>query len=160
MEDLTPRNQQDASAGDSVTVEDSPREASARTAAAKERQGGDPDEQAAATSPAGAAGNADLSAREEDDEGESGPGLDLVMRIPVSVQAVLGETRLPISRLMKLRPGTVLPLNRQVGEPVDVMVNGRLVARGEVVLLDEDSNRFGISLTEIAEPGGKQCQDV
>jgi flagellar motor switch protein FliN/FliY len=62
-----------------------------------------------------------------------------------------------ISRLMKLGPGSVVPLNRQVGEPVDVMVNGRLVARGEVVLLEEDSNRFGISLTEIVEAGSHSC---
>ncbi len=89
-------------------------------------------------------------------EGE-GPGIDLVMRIPVTVQAVLGQARMPIASLMKLGPGSVVPLDHRVGEPVDVVVNGRLVARGEVVLLEEDSERFGISLTEIVEPGSRSC---
>ncbi len=89
-------------------------------------------------------------------EGE-GPGIDLVMRIPVTVQAVLGRARMPIASLMKLGPGSVVPLDHRVGEPVDVVVNGRLVARGEVVLLEEDSERFGISLTEIVEPGSRSC---
>jgi len=89
-------------------------------------------------------------------EGE-GPGIDLVMRIPVTVQAVLGQARMPIASLMKLGPGSVVPLDHRVGEPVDVVVNGRLVARGEVVLLEEDSERFGISLTEIVEPGSGSC---
>ncbi len=86
-----------------------------------------------------------------------GPGIDLVMRIPVTVQAVLGQARMPIASLMKLGPGSVVPLDHRVGEPVDVVVNGRLVARGEVVLLEEDSERFGISLTEIVEPGNRSC---
>ena len=89
-------------------------------------------------------------------EGE-GPGIDLVMRIPVTVQAVLGQARMPIASLMKLGPGSVVPLDHRVGEPVDVVVNGRLVARGEVVLLEEDNERFGISLTEIVEPGSRSC---
>ncbi|MEJ2118329.1 MAG: FliM/FliN family flagellar motor switch protein [Alphaproteobacteria bacterium] len=56
--------------------------------------------------------------------------------------------------LVKLGRGAVVPLDRRVGEPVDVVVNGRVVARGEVVVLDEDSSRFGISLTEvIGTPG-------
>ncbi len=85
------------------------------------------------------------------------PSLDLVMRIPVSVQAVLGQARMSIAALMKLGPGSVVPLDHKVGEPVDVVVNGRLVARGEVVLLEEDNERFGISLTEIAGPDGGLC---
>ncbi len=89
--------------------------------------------------------------------GEGRPNLDLIMRIPVSLQVVLGEARMPIEELMKLGPKSVVALDRQVGEPIDVMVNGRLVARGEVVLMEDDSSRFGISLTEIVEPGGEMC---
>ncbi len=80
--------------------------------------------------------------------------LEMVMRIPVTVQIVLGSATLPVANLVKLGRGAVVPLDRRVGEPVDVVVNGRVVARGEVVVLDEDSSRFGISLTEvIGTPG-------
>ena len=61
---------------------------------------------------------------------------------------------MPVSALMKLGRGAVIPLDRRVGEPVDVTVNGRVVARGEVVVLEEASSRFGISLTEVVGPGG------
>ncbi len=85
-----------------------------------------------------------------------GAGLDVILHIPVTVQVVLGRAKMPISRLMSLGPGAVVPLDRKAGEPVEVVVNGRLVARGEVVLLD-DGVRFGISLTEIVEPGARTC---
>ena len=86
----------------------------------------------------------------------NGAGLDVILHIPVTVQVVLGRAKMPISRLMSLGPGAVVPLDRKAGEPVEVVVNGRLVARGEVVLLD-DGVRFGISLTEIVEPGARTC---
>lgn len=91
--------------------------------------------------------------------GDGGSGvvtdsLDTIMRIPVSVKIVLGTTTMPVSALMKLGRGAVIPLDRRVGEPVDVTVNGRVVARGEVVVLEEASSRFGISLTEVVGPGG------
>jgi flagellar motor switch protein FliN/FliY len=56
---------------------------------------------------------------------------------------------MPVANVLKLGRGAVVPLDRKVGEPVDVVVNGRIVARGEVVVLDEDSSRFGVSLTEV-----------
>lgn len=88
------------------------------------------------------------------DAGVMPPNLEMVMRIPVTVQIVLGSATLPVANLVKLGRGAVVPLDRRVGEPVDVVVNGRVVARGEVVVLDEDSSRFGISLTEvIGTPG-------
>jgi flagellar motor switch protein FliN/FliY len=80
--------------------------------------------------------------------------LDTIMRIPVVVQVVLGNATMPVANLMKLGRGAVVPLDHRIGEPVDVVVNGRLVARGEVVVLEEDNSRFGVSLTEIAGPGG------
>jgi len=74
---------------------------------------------------------------------------DTILKIPVTVQVVLGSTSMPVASLMKLGRGAVISLDQRVGEPVNVMVNGRVVARGEVVVVDEDSSRFGVSLTEI-----------
>ena len=81
--------------------------------------------------------------------------LELVMQIPVSVDAVLGSTNMPVSRLMRLGRGSVVALDRKVGEPIDVVVNGRVIARGEVVLLEDGSSTFGISLTEIVNAAGQ-----
>lgn len=85
-----------------------------------------------------------------------GQNLDIVMQIPVSVDVRLGSTNMPVSRLMKLGRGSVVALDRKVGEPIDVVVNGRVIARGEVVLLEDGSSRFGISLTEIVNAGPSQ----
>jgi len=75
--------------------------------------------------------------------------LDAILSIPVTVQVVLGTTSMPVARLMKLGRGAVITLDQKVGSPVSVLVNGRVVARGEVVVLDEDNSRFGVSLAEI-----------
>lgn len=75
--------------------------------------------------------------------------LDAVLRIPVTIQVVLGSAVMPVANLMKLRRGAAIPLDHRVGEPVDVVVNGRTIARGEVVVVEDDTSRFGISLTEI-----------
>lgn len=83
--------------------------------------------------------------------GQAG-NLETILRIPVSVQVVLGSATMPVSNLMKLGRGAVIPLDHRVGEPVDVVVNGRLVARGEVVVVEDDNSRFGVSLTEIIGP--------
>jgi flagellar motor switch protein FliN/FliY len=76
-------------------------------------------------------------------------GLEAVHDVPVKVQAVLGRARMPIGDLLALSAGTVLELDRRVGEPVDIFVNDRLIARGEVVLID---NALGVTLTEIVRP--------
>lgn len=81
-----------------------------------------------------------------------GLSLDTVMRIPVSVKIVLGSASMPVAALLKLGRGALIPLDRKIGEPVDVVVNGRVVARGEVVVMDDDPSRFGISLTEVVGP--------
>ncbi|MGE0023621.1 MAG: flagellar motor switch protein FliN [Hyphomicrobium sp.] len=75
--------------------------------------------------------------------------LETVLQIPVSVKVVLGSATMPVASVLKLGRGAVVPLDRKVGEPVDVVVNGRIIARGEVVVLDEDNSRFGVSLTEV-----------
>jgi flagellar motor switch protein FliN/FliY len=88
------------------------------------------------------------------EESRGGPGslnLDAVMRIPVTMQVILGSATMPVGSLMKLSQGAVVPLDRRVGDPVDIVINGRVVARGEVVM-EEDKSRFGISLTEILAP--------
>jgi flagellar motor switch protein FliN/FliY len=73
----------------------------------------------------------------------------VIMNIPVDVQIVLGSAEMPVSELMSLQKGSTVALNRRIGEPVDVVVNGRKIARGEITVLESDPSRFGIRLTEI-----------
>jgi len=69
--------------------------------------------------------------------------------VPVTVQAVLGRSRMPIGQLLRLKSGMVVELDRRVGEPVDIFVNNRLIARGEVVMIDHS---LGVTLTEVVRP--------
>jgi flagellar motor switch protein FliN/FliY len=69
-----------------------------------------------------------------------------VFDVPVSVQAVIGRTTIEVAKLLELGPGSVLELDRRVGEAIDIYVNSRLVARGEVVVVDD---RLGVTMTEI-----------
>lgn len=82
----------------------------------------------------------------EEDTPRSSNDLEAVFDIPVTVSAVLGKTYLEVSQLMKLGPGTIIELDRKVGEAIDIFVNNRLVARGEVVVIEE---RLGVTMTEI-----------
>ena len=86
--------------------------------------------------------------------GSSKPNIDLIMGIPVDVQVVLGSTTMPVANLMKLGRGAVVTLDKQIGDPVDIVVNGRVIARGEVIVLEDDSSRFGVSLTEVIASAG------
>lgn len=89
----------------------------------------------------------DFETQTNQDAGQGGvEGLEAVHDVPVKVQAVLGRARMPIGALLHLAAGTVVELDRRVGEPVDIFVNDRLIARGEVVLID---NALGVTLTEI-----------
>ena len=72
--------------------------------------------------------------------------LEAVYDIPVQVSAVLGKSSMQVSQLLKLGRGAVVELDRKVGEAIDIYVNNRLVARGEVVIVDE---RLGVTMTEI-----------
>ena len=72
--------------------------------------------------------------------------LEQLFDVPVTVSAVLGRTRMPVGELLKLGPGSVLDLDRSVGEAIDIYVNNRLVARGEVVLVED---KLGVTMTEI-----------
>ena len=78
--------------------------------------------------------------------------LEAVYNIPVKVSAVLGKASMKVSQLMKLNKGAIIELDRKVGEAIDIYVNNSLVARGEVVVVD---NKLGITMTEIIKSTGK-----
>ena len=78
--------------------------------------------------------------------GKTAADLEAVFDVPVQVSAVLGRARMEVGELLKLAPGTVLELDRKVGEAIDIYVNNRLVARGEVVLVED---KLGVTMTEI-----------
>ena len=80
------------------------------------------------------------------DVGRNAADLEAVFDVPVQVSAVLGRARMEVGELLKLGPGTVLELDRKVGEAIDIYVNNRLVARGEVVLVED---KLGVTMTEI-----------
>jgi flagellar motor switch protein FliN/FliY len=72
--------------------------------------------------------------------------IDLIMDVPLEVSVVLGRTRKSIKEILEFAPGTIIELDKLAGEPIDVMVNQKLVAKGEVVVIEES---FGIRITEI-----------
>ncbi|QDG77813.1 flagellar motor switch protein FliN [Labrenzia sp. PHM005] len=109
-------------------------------------------ETGATIKPAGAANFATVEAPEKtgaDDTMGDDRNLDTILGIPVNIQVVLGSATMLVSNLLKLGRGAVIPLNHRVGEPIDIVVNGRVIARGEVVVVEDDNSRFGVSLTEI-----------
>ncbi|MFG6559612.1 FliM/FliN family flagellar motor switch protein [Sulfitobacter sp. 1A15299] len=78
-----------------------------------------------------------------------GAGINAMLNVGLDVQIVLGQARMPISRLLELTRGSIVELNRKIGAPVDLMVSDRLVARGDLVKVGED--RLGVSLTQIVK---------
>ena len=80
----------------------------------------------------------------------SAQDLEAVFDVPVTVSAVLGKSGMEVSQLLKLGKGTIVELDRKVGEAIDIYVNDRLVARGEVVLVED---RLGVTMTEIIKAG-------
>jgi flagellar motor switch protein FliN/FliY len=83
---------------------------------------------------------------DDDHAGRIAADLEAVFDVPVQVSAVLGRSKMDVANLLKLGPGTVLELDRRVGEAIDIYVNNRLVARGEVVLVED---KLGVTMTEI-----------
>ena len=81
-----------------------------------------------------------------------GGGLDMLHDVEMEVSAELGRTRMSVRELLSLSPGAIVELDRAAGSPADLLVNGRLIARGEVVVVDEN---FGIRITEIVAPGAE-----
>ncbi len=86
------------------------------------------------------------AAPEADTSNRGAAYLEAVFDVPVKVSAVLGRARMEVGELLKLAPGAVLELDRKVGEAIDIYVNDRLVARGEVVLVED---KLGVTMTEI-----------
>ncbi|MEX2476128.1 flagellar motor switch protein FliN [Marinobacter sp.] len=78
------------------------------------------------------------------------PDMDVIMDIPVTISMEVGNTQIPIRNLLQLNQGSVIELDRLAGEPLDVLVNGTLIAHGEVVMVNE---KFGIRLTDVISPG-------
>ncbi|MCF8503850.1 MAG: flagellar motor switch protein FliN [Caulobacter sp.] len=85
-----------------------------------------------------------------DVEEKTASDLAPVFDVPVNISAVLGRASLSVAQLLQLGQGSVLELDRKVGEAIDIYVNNRLVARGEVVVVDE---RLGVTMTEIIKDG-------
>ncbi len=75
--------------------------------------------------------------------------LDVILDVPVSLSLEVGRTRMPIRSLLQLNRGSVIELERGAGEPLDVYVNGTLIAHGEVVVIND---RFGVRLTDVVSP--------
>src|SRR3954469_16233600 len=75
--------------------------------------------------------------------------LDVILDVPVTLSMEVGRTRIPIRNLLQLNQGSVVELDRAAGEPLDVFVNGTLVAHGEVVVVNE---KFGIRITDVVSP--------
>jgi flagellar motor switch protein FliN/FliY len=94
----------------------------------------------------------------EEMQADSGPGtfdlraLESISEVPVQVSAVLGRATMDVNQLLKLGRGAVIELDRKLGQAIDVYINNRLVARGEVVINDE---RLGITMTEIVKGGDR-----
>ncbi|MBK7251388.1 MAG: flagellar motor switch protein FliN [Gammaproteobacteria bacterium] len=82
-------------------------------------------------------------------EGGSEVNLEVILDVPVTLSMEVGRTRIPIRNLLQLSQGSVVELDRTAGEPLDVFVNGTLVAHGEVVVVDE---KFGIRITDVISP--------
>lgn len=75
--------------------------------------------------------------------------LDLIMDIPIDVEIVLGTSRMQVSGLMTLEEGATIALDKKIGEPVEIVVNGRRIGKGEITVLENDDTRFGVRLTEV-----------
>jgi flagellar motor switch protein FliN len=90
----------------------------------------------------------DVAYNEDENAARIAADLEAVFDVPVQVSAVLGRSKMDVGELLKLGPGTVLELDRRVGESIDIYVNNRLVARGEVVLVED---KLGVTMTEIVK---------
>lgn len=85
----------------------------------------------------------------EEEEPNTNPDLDVILDIPVSIAMEVGSTSITIRNLLQLNQGSVIELDRLAGEPLDVLVNGTLIAHGEVVVVNE---KFGIRMTDVISP--------
>jgi flagellar motor switch protein FliN len=84
------------------------------------------------------------------------PELERLYDVPVELAVEIGRTHMTIRETLALGPGSIVTLNRLAGEPVDLLVNGKPIARGEVVVIDEE---FGLRVTEVLAPSGSESAD-
>jgi flagellar motor switch protein FliN/FliY len=91
----------------------------------------------------------------QDGDVKQSPNLDFILDIPLEVSVELGRTKIPISDLLQLGQGSVIELAKLAGEPLEILVNQRLVARGEVVVIND---KFGVRLTDIISPAERVQQ--
>ena len=91
----------------------------------------------------------DVETMEAEPTSTEGRGVDAVLNVNLNVQVVLGESRMPIADLLKLGRGSVIDLDKKIGEPVDLVINNRLVARGDLV--KTSGEQIGVTLTEIVK---------
>lgn len=96
-----------------------------------------------------AAGGAAPAAKASGLSGEKDRNLNLILDIPLKVTVELGRTKMPVSELLNLTQGSVIELSKLAGEPMEVYVNDKLIARGEAVVVNE---KFGVRLTDIISP--------
>jgi flagellar motor switch protein FliN/FliY len=85
----------------------------------------------------------------QENDGDTDMSLDVILDVPVTLSLEVGRTRMPIRNLLQLNQGSVVELERGAGEPLDVFVNGTLIAHGEVVVVND---RFGVRLTDVVSP--------
>jgi flagellar motor switch protein FliN/FliY len=90
-----------------------------------------------------------MEAKPPQTSGESSRRLDMLLDVPLEVNVELGRTRMTIQDLLQLGPGSVVELDKVAGEALDILVNGRLVARGEAVVVND---KFGVRITDIVSP--------
>jgi len=91
----------------------------------------------------------------QDGDGKQSPNLDFILDIPLEISVELGRTKIPISDLLQLGQGSVIELAKMTGEPLEILVNQRLVARGEVVVIND---KFGVRLTDVISPAERVKQ--
>ncbi|MAD45726.1 MAG: flagellar motor switch protein FliN [Oceanospirillaceae bacterium] len=161
-DDLTPENADDNPASGDIDADALADSVASEVGEASEDEEALADEWAAAMEESGDAEGDDDTSAEDDvqqvsldevqDEGTQlptsgdGPELDVILDIPVRISMEVGSTQIPIRNLLQLNQGSVVELDRLAGEPLDVMVNGTLIAHGEVVMVND---KFGIRLTDV-----------
>lgn len=77
-----------------------------------------------------------------------------ILRIPVEIQVVIGSARVPLSQVTQMSQGTIITLDQRLGAPATILVNGKVVAKGDLFVIEGEANRLGITITDIHEPGG------
>ncbi len=108
-----------------------------------------PEDNAAANDPQAAEQVALDQLEEVASDNNATPQLDVILDIPVKISMEVGATNMPIRKLLQLNKGSVIELERLAGDPLDVLVNGTLIAHGEVVVVNE---KFGIRMTDVVSP--------